>query len=211
MWPALLPTPKLNSFVGSDGATEPMPQGCTGCSGCASCTRQMLSLQADQGPSTERVEHALGLAFDRLWRDRPVEEDRQDDAAEFSGTVDGYITNYFRHVAELSRESVYQSHQRAILNRMREDIVAGDRSGNMRDLEERLQKVELNDKSLQAEIATRMRIVEREQRASRSCGDGRSSCCTTQSGCCMSDDTPKRLQEPGGRTVPDCTPGCTLQ
>merc|ERR1712217_12319 len=169
------PSPKLSSLLQSSStAAGEASADVGGVAGVDASCSPPVSRHAEMEPSTERVERALGLAFDRLWRDRPTanaaEAVSDHDAADgeddrLLGTVDSYISNYFRHVAELSRESVYQSHQRAILCRMREDVVAGDRSGNMRDLEERIQKAELNDRSLQAEIASRMKIVDREQGA----------------------------------------------
>merc|ERR1719510_1427184 len=110
--------------------------------------------------------------------------------------VDGYISNYFRRVAELNRESVYQAHQRVILSRMRDDLAAGDRCGSMRDLDERLQRVELSDQTLRSEIATRMRIVERVGPAH--CG-GRTNCCAPAA-CCAAGG---QAALPGSR---DATP-----
>merc|ERR1719254_5836 len=110
------------------------------------------------------------MAFDRLWCDRPsgpgssspsgTEDGASGDASRLLSNVDGYISNYFRHVAELSRESVYLAHQRAILCRMRDDVAAGDRLDRTGDLEARIEKVELNDRTLRAEIANLMRIAE---------------------------------------------------
>lgn len=119
--------------------------------------------------STDRVNGVVGAAFDRLWRDRPVNPSEAMGASQGGAgnseaqvlcNVDNYISHYFRHVAELSRESVYQSHQREILQRMREDLVNGDRSGSMRELDEMIQKADLDDKSLQAEIHNLMRIAD---------------------------------------------------
>merc|ERR1719291_690100 len=82
--------------------------------------------------------------------------------ADVANAVDGYITHYFRRVAELSRESVYQSHQRDILNRMREDLADGDRRGSLAELDEMIDKVDMDDRSLRAEIAALMQIAGRE-------------------------------------------------
>merc|ERR1712232_1406073 len=118
-----------------------------------------------------------GLACERLWREQPnqppttgIEEPAVSTGVVsgnpnasieevLSGSVDGYISRYFKHVAELSRESVYQAHQREILRRMRTDLIAGERSGNLKEIEEMIQKVEVEDRHLQAEITNLMRIA----------------------------------------------------
>lgn len=215
MWPALQPVHRLDSLIRSpsDRSEE---DACTLASGGAaassSCSPGGPAPEAGDGePSTERVERLLGAAFDRLWRDRPIGMIGMpaDGASPGEiGSIDGYISNYFRHVAELSRESVYQSHQRAILCRMREDVVAGDRSGSMRDLDERIQRVEINDRTLQAEIATRMRIVERSSGATPCCR-ARSPCCVPGPAACCAGEVEPSL---AGRALPGCSPSdCSVQ
>eukprot|EP00928_Gymnodinium_smaydae_P016189 TRINITY_DN1603_c1_g1_i1.p1 TRINITY_DN1603_c1_g1~~TRINITY_DN1603_c1_g1_i1.p1 ORF type:complete len:316 (+),score=87.11 TRINITY_DN1603_c1_g1_i1:239-1186(+) len=187
----------------------------------------------------DRVDHAVGLAFERLWRDRTAGLPEQEEPeTQQACTVDGYIAQYFRHVAELSRESVYQAHQREILERMREDLVAGDRSGSIKELEEMIQKVDVDDRTLQAEIASLMRIA-----GQGACG-GRNPVQLGSCVCCPGGDdyppaAPERLQAPlmltggevadanaagapaaagggaaaadgGGRSVPPCS-ACTVQ
>lgn len=115
--------------------------------------------------TTERVNLAVGLAFDRLWHHRPMRSDCGQDAdgnevclAQLAA-VDGYITRYFHRVAELSRESVYQMHQRDILCRMRDDLGSNETSSCLVELDEMISKVNLDDRSLQAEISELMQIA----------------------------------------------------
>merc|ERR1712014_174995 len=96
------------------------------------------------------------------------------------GSVDGFITHYFRHVAELSRESVYQAHQRELLHRMRKDFIAGERSGNIQELDEMIQRVDLDDMSLRTEIASLMRIAE--------CSTQRGAACPVELQSCLGQD-----------------------
>lgn len=223
MWPALQPTPKLSCLLsagspktegeaaeGREDEETPLPS-----EGTLEDWRHRGRPSGE--PSTERVEQALSAAFDRLWRDRPGCAEPSGDAkgadASLDPTaVDTYISHYFRHVAELSRESVYQAHQRAILCRMRDDIVAGDRSGNMRELEARIEKVDTNDKSLQAEIANLMRIVEPEDAAGRPhdpcCGNG--ICCRPVMPSAAAGPEPVKAVGETGKVVPACE-ACTVQ
>jgi hypothetical protein len=126
------------------------------------------------------VSNLVGKACERLWREQPcppagssISNDGLADSTGATGgnpnpsieetlncSVDGYISQYFRHVAELSRESVYQAHQREILRRMRTDLIAGERSGNLKEIDDMIQKVEVEDRSLQAEISNLMRIAD---------------------------------------------------
>jgi len=253
LWPALQPSAPLNSLLSAGGRD-------------AGCSQDNSTGQDRDGSSTDRVNRAVGLAFERLWRDRPAVQSQDDatssgdagngcvgtegsareDDSKLLLTVDGFITHYFRHVAELSRESVYQAHQREILNRMREDFIAGERSGNMRELDEMIQRVDLDDRTLQTEIASLMRIAEMGQRdGGGHCPDA-ARCVPT----CFGDDeyppvfdAPLSLMqlpldspgaqnaafvesqanevagvcggsgssETGGKDVPPCTAGCTVQ
>jgi hypothetical protein len=133
-----------------------------------------LELERNEA-SEDRVNNLVGKACERLWREQanqppPSCTENLADGAGATGTdlnvedvlncsVDGYISQYFKHVAELSRESVYQAHQREILRRMRTDLIAGERSGNLKEIEEMIQKVEVEDRYLQAEITNLMRIA----------------------------------------------------
>lgn len=227
MWPALQPTPKLSSLLSAGSPKTEAQREEEVAEDSAPCGYEgTLADWRHRGgpgaePSSERVEQALSQAFDRLWRDRPgcSEAAAETEAVDASlgGTVDTYISHYFRHVAELSRESVYQAHQRAILCRMRDDVVAGDRSGNMRELEARIEKVDVNDKSIQAEIASLMRIVEPERSDQAGCRSA--PCCSGGGGICCSPVTPTAAAaEPAkgqaggetGKVVPGCQ-GCTVQ
>lgn len=148
LWPALLPTPKLDSLQ----------------SGLIAWTRSGRSQEScNPHDSTDRIDRALSLAFDRLWRDRPCStanpETGDEDHPQLLCTVDGYISRYFHRVATLSRESVYQAHQRKILHRMKDDVICGDRCGKLQELEERISKAELDDHGLQSEMAELLRIV----------------------------------------------------
>lgn len=207
LWPAMGPTSEFSSLIGEVSARHRPSVSLVGTGGGLATAHEILDPDA-QAPSTERIERTLGIAFDRLWCDRPGEDPDDAQDAQLEGTVDSFISSYFRHVAELSRESVYQAHQRAILSRMREDIMAGDRSGNMRDLDERIQRVELSDKSLQAEIANLMRITEKERR--QSCCAARSPCCSGATACCASETQTEVLLPVAPRDVDGCQ-GCALQ
>uniref|UniRef100_A0A7S4UXU4 Uncharacterized protein n=1 Tax=Alexandrium monilatum TaxID=311494 RepID=A0A7S4UXU4_9DINO len=220
MWPALQPTPKLSSLL---SATSPRADGLQGEDETTLPGEGTLDDWRHRGasigePSTQRVEQALSQAFDRLWRERPGGSESAAEAELADASVDGYISRYFRHVAELSRESVYQSHQRAVLCRIRDDVVAGDRSGNMRELEARIERVDESDRSLQAEIANLMRIAEPER---TSCTGCRSALCCGGSGrgagiCCSPVTTsaaaagPPQGQASGGKVIPGCQ-ACTIQ
>merc|ERR550514_4155 len=57
-------------------------------------------------------------------------------------------------------ECVYQGHQKRILQRMREDVIRGDRCGNVRDLDEKIHKANGDESTVTSEIAQMMRIVE---------------------------------------------------
>eukprot|EP00927_Polykrikos_kofoidii_P056328 TRINITY_DN50475_c0_g1_i1.p1 TRINITY_DN50475_c0_g1~~TRINITY_DN50475_c0_g1_i1.p1 ORF type:complete len:364 (-),score=63.48 TRINITY_DN50475_c0_g1_i1:77-1168(-) len=175
LWPALQGSGQLRSLISGGRTTT---------SGHGSDARRLVSSGSDDrlrlcregqhsrtsdgdgprcGSTSDRVNFAVGQAFERLWRDRPLSTDSPSNTSEDSAllaTVDGYISQYFRHVAELSRESVYQAHQRDILYRMREDLIAGDRSGNMRELDKMIRRVDLDDQSLRTEIASLMRIAD---------------------------------------------------
>jgi len=234
MWPSMMPTTKLSSLTGS--GTKELEEAADLAAGQGQASQgsapsalpvppHMRPISppdarpaTDWEPSTERVEQVLGAAFDRLWRDRPAgnppPEEGSGEGAQALGSVDGYISNYFRQVAELSRESVYQSHQRAILWRMREDVVSGDRTGNMRELDERIQRVEINDRNLQAEIACRMRIVVERDRGRESCCVERAPCCVPAACCAASasDSNGASSSSLAGRSVPGCRPGeCSVQ
>jgi len=199
LWPAMLPTPKMNSLLSDANRSTHTPQDVS------------RGPSNRGGSSTERVDHVIGLAFDRLWRDAPsvaVDEAAADSDPQLACTVDGYISHYFHRVAELSRESVYQTHQRRILSRMRDDVICGDRTGSMRELDERIQNVELDDKSIRAEIETLMKIVEQDG------GRGASTVLAMEACCCASAPAvkPGELSQPAtsGRVVPDCKP-CVVQ
>uniref|UniRef100_A0A7S1S8W8 Uncharacterized protein n=1 Tax=Alexandrium catenella TaxID=2925 RepID=A0A7S1S8W8_ALECA len=226
MWPALQPTPKLSSLLSAGSPkTEALREELDDACECSPLpTEGTMDAWRHRGgpgavPSTERVEEALAAAFDRLWLDRPGcgEASAQARGVDTSldSTVDTYISHYFRHVAELSRESVYQAHQRAILCRMREDMVAGDRSGNMRELEARIEKVDVNDRSLQAEIASLMRIVEPDHHDQAGC---KSSPCCSSGGLCCRPVIPSAAAMPEpplasgetGKVVDGCQ-ACTVQ
>jgi len=220
LWPALQPTPKLTSLL---SAGSPKTEGLreddeTTLPSESTIDDWRYRGFPDSGPSSERVERALGQAFDRLWRERPGCSDSPTegegvDAAQ-GETVDNYISQYFRHVAELSRESVYQAHQRAILSRMRDDVIAGDRSGNPHELEARIEKVNAHDRVLRAEIASLMRIVEPERgeghagcRGAPSCSAGVGVCCATV---LPSAAAAEQGQAGGGKVVPGCQ-ACNVQ
>merc|ERR1719387_1578191 len=170
----MLPTPKLDGILKSRSSPEDQSQH-GGCSTAGTGGQHSSN-------STERLERVLAVAFDRIWRDRPPSSIVEDPAQlecgdpQVQGTIDGYISRYFRKVAELSRESVYQAHQRQLLHRMREDIIRGDRCGNMRELDERIRRVELDDSTLRAEIANLMNIVDSNRPGRRMlppcCGTG---------------------------------------
>jgi len=220
LWPALLPTPKLDSLLSKESLVARTR---------STRSQEGGSLRLNEN-STERVDRALGVAFDRLWRDRPavaaIPEDAEEGDPALLCTVDGYISRYFHRVASLSRESVYQAHQRKILNRMREDVVCGDRCGKLRDLDDKIKRAELDDQSLQAEMTTLMRIVEKqlEQTASpleSCCGGGantaprRSSPCCAPSSCCQvrssAPATKASVLSSQASDVPDNCSQCTVQ
>lgn len=201
LWPALLPTPKLDSLLSKDSIVART----------RSTRSQDGSLRYPEN-STERVDRALGVAFDRLWRDRPavpvIPEDAEEGDPALLCTVDGYISRYFHRVASLSRESVYQAHQRKILNRMREDVVCGDRCGKLRDLDDKIKRAELDDSSLQAEMATLMRIVEQQIEKTSSPLD---SCCP---GCQIRSSAPEKaaaVLPSQASDVPDNCSQCNVQ
>lgn len=195
MWPALNSTPQqVLSLVNSQVAkavssTSPSDQSLPHC-------------WSERETSTDRVEQMFGNAFDRLWRNRPIGLMGMPIQDSDPDSVDGYISCYFHHVAELSRESVYQAHQRKMLNQMRDDLIAGDRSGSVRELDERIQRSEENDQFLQTEIANRMRIVDREGIC---CCGGRGRL-LPRTGCCA-----PQQKENAGREVEGCRADCALQ
>lgn len=202
LWPAMQLTPKMHSLLSEANRSAHSQQD---------VSLRGVGASGRGESSTERVDHVIGLAFDRLWRDAPtvvVDEPQLDGDPQLACTVDGYISHYFHRVAELSRESVYQTHQRRILCRMRDDIICGDRCGNMRELDERIQTVELDDKSIRAEIESLMRIVEQD--------GGRGAQVLAMEACCCASATPSAkpvelsLQANSGKSVPDCKP-CVVQ
>mmetsp|Transcript_42490 Transcript_42490/g.117250 ORF Transcript_42490/g.117250 Transcript_42490/m.117250 type:complete len:276 (+) Transcript_42490:93-920(+) len=153
-WPALQqPTaPPLRSLLrGTDGAAAANAQA----------KGKRLQPEGDKYSrrTSDRVNSAVRLAFDRLWQDeqRPHFEEPDSQAP---SNVDGFIKRYFHHVADLSRESAYQAHQLEILHRMREDVAVGERAGNTAQLDELIQRVNLDDRSIRSEIANLMRIAE---------------------------------------------------
>jgi len=161
---------------------------------------------------TERVDSILRLAFDRLWCDKPggtsagaagasALEANSDDE---SGHIDDYINTYFRHVAELSRESLYQSHQCALLTRIREDVAAGDCAGSVKDIDVRLDRAIRQERALRSEISNMMRIVEPEE--STSCPCLRRSGQSSGSRCCGETSSPF-----AGKVLPACRSGCQVQ
>lgn len=178
-----------------------------------------------------RIADAVHAAFERLWNSQAEAsvakviasgcDDISDESwssPQTNSSVDAYISQYFRHVAELSRESVYQAHQRDILQRMREELVLGDRSGSMKELDEMIQRVDVDDRTLKAEIAKLMRITE--------ASDVRKlSSLQLASCCCSSDEDSHRARTAvalnsvargdssvasGGKEIPPCT-SCSIQ
>lgn len=155
-WPSTLPTPHLDHLLKSS-----QRQG--DATAKTGSLRDGTSRSSLGMTSTERLDRALGIAFEKLWREQPptlaLEEENGGENAEVLSRIDGYLSNYFRRVAELNRECVYQGHQKRILQRMREDVIRGDRCGNVRDLDEKIQKADGDETLVQGEIAQMMRIL----------------------------------------------------
>lgn len=156
-WPSTLPAAHLDACLKSVSnriqmTAEDRGSGGTGKGGTG---RSLLGVCA-----TERVEEALNVAFERLWREQPPAITEDDEKQKVMATIDEYIGNYFRRVAELNRECVYQSHQKRILKRMREDVIRGDRCGNLRDLDEKISKADGDESTVQTDIAQMMKILD---------------------------------------------------
>lgn len=157
-----------------------------------------------QPNSTERIERALGHAFDRLWccdrNDRDMSCANADGGNGQThdelliGTIDCYIAQHFRRVAELSRESIYQGHQYQLWNRMKENVArCGDGheddgvADHLRELDDKINRAALDDQNVQQEINHLMRIVQGPAFATGACAAAGAlaagSCCSAPSSC----------------------------
>merc|ERR1712100_40642 len=125
-------------------------------------------------------------------------------------TIDGYLSRYFRRIAELNRECVYQSHQKRILKHMRDDVIRGDRSGDVRELDDRISKADGETTTVQTEIAQMMKILEPRT----------APMCPAQLSCCAgtSDKTVNVLTPPPpppsaseGKPLQKCGEDCVVQ
>jgi len=113
---------------------------------------EKITITNDKGRLTEEE-------IERMVRE--AEENAEEDVnSKVMATIDGYLSKYFRRIAELNRECVYQSHQKRILKHMRDDVIRGDRSGDVRELEDRIQKADGETSTVQTEIAAMMKILE---------------------------------------------------
>merc|ERR1719498_1325168 len=106
----------------------------------------------------------MNHAFDKLWCCNRPGMHRQEDLGPAMDpgnlcTVDGYIQRHFQRVAELSRDSVYQAHEKRVLLRMREDAMKRSNFKHMEELDERIRRARLDDLTVQEEIATLMKIA----------------------------------------------------
>jgi len=166
LWPSLQPEALMQDALLAKATFS-------GCRNKGDLTPPGMMCEFGQPNSTERIERALGHAFDRLWccdrNERDLAVPSVEGAAndELIHSIDCYIAQHFRRVAELSRESIYQGHQYQLWNRMKENVRKCGQgqeddgvADHLRELDDKINRAALDDYNVQQEINNLMRIVQ---------------------------------------------------